>query len=309
MIVPRTCPSIRRALIAACLLVATFVAVPAAQASSTCSAANDGVAPLQSTVFYIDTASSYLGSYVGFRVSNNTGASQPALWMQLENFSGGQVRPATGASTSPGAFPAIANGATPSRYAYLKAVAATPSATTYDVVLYDAKPGAGGKEICRETQTLTSVQEVIKAAANKVTGATGPSSATLGGTFQLTVNGDTGTIGAGIASDPGVIRFSPAVAASWPSDAFRLVGVTHTVPLGGMPRADVLADSNMSGGAMPYTVTYTFRVVGPTNSPTPIMPVQNIASGTQVKHTDPGSFSALAPIPVVTSTATVGVAA
>lgn len=288
---------------------ALLVAAPTAQAASTCAAANYAVAPLQSNVFYIDTATSYLGSYVGYKVTNSTGASKSTLWLRFESFAGGQVRPATGAATT-GAVPlaALAQGASTSSYAYLKAAAATASATTYDAVLYTGRPGSGGTEVCRETQTVTSVQDVIKAAANKVLSATGPSAATLGGTFTLSVNGSTGTIGAGIASDPGVVRFSPAVAASWPSDAFRLVGVTHQLPLGALPSPDVLSRSNLSGADRDYTVTYTFRVVGPTSSPTPIVPVQNIASGTQVKHTDPGSFSSLAPIPVVTSDATLSVA-
>lgn len=294
------------------LLLAVFaflVAAPAAQAASTCTAANYAVAPLQSNVFYVDTATSYLGSYVGYKVTNSTGSTKSTLWLRLENFAGGQVRPATGAATT-GSVPlgSLAAGAATSSYAYLKAAAATTSATTYDAVLYTGRPGSGGAEVCRETQTVTSVQDVIKAAANKVLSASGPSAATLGGTFTLTVNGSTGTIGAGIAADPGVVRFSPAVAASWPSDAFRLVGVTHQLPLGALPSPDVLSRSNLSGADRDYTVTYTFRVVGPTTSATPIVPVQNIASGTQVKHTDPGSFSSLSPIPVVTSDATLSVA-
>jgi CshA-type fibril repeat protein len=294
------------ALTSACLLEEAKPAL----AASTCAAAHYALAPLQSNVFYIDTATSYLGSYVGYRATNSTGSTQSALWLRLESFSGGQVRPATGAATtSPVPLSALAGGASAPTYAYLKAAAATSSATTFDVVLYNGRPGSGGAELCRETQTMTSVQDVIKAAANKVLSASGPSSATLGGTITLTVNGSTGTIGAGIASDPGVVRFSPAVAAAWPSDSFRLVDVSHQLPLGGAAMTDILSRSNMSGPNQDYTVTYTFRVVGPTTSATPIVPVQNIASGTQVKHTDPGSFGSLAPIPLVTSATTVSVAA
>src|SRR3954468_24576697 len=104
----RTRSSSRRALIAGCLFAASFVAVPAAHASSTCLARNYAVAPLQSNVFYIDTQTNYLGSYVGFKVTNNTGAGQPALWMRLENFSGGQVRSPAAAPPPPtGPPPAI----------------------------------------------------------------------------------------------------------------------------------------------------------------------------------------------------------
>jgi hypothetical protein len=274
------------ALTSACLLQEAKPAL----AASTCAAAHYALAPLQSNVFYIDSATSYLGSYVGYRATNSTGSTQSALWLRLESFSGGQVRPATGAATtSPVPLSALASGASAPTYAYLKAAAATSSATTFDAVLYNGRPGSGAAELCRETQTVTSVQDVIKAAANKVVSVSGPSTATLGGTFTLTVNGSTGTIGAGIASDPGVVRFSPAVAASWPSDSFRLVDVSHQLPLGAAAMADLLSRSSMSGPDRDYAVTYTFRVVGPTTNATPIVPVQNIASGTQVKHTDPAA--------------------
>jgi len=296
--------------LAAAAVAALACAPSVASAASTCAARGYAITPLQSNTFYIDVASRYLGSYVGYGVRNSTGASRSELWLRLESFSGGRIAPATGAAeTSPVPLGTVASGASTPSYAYLTASAATTAAQSHDVVLYSGRPGAGGTEVCRETQTISSVQDVIKAAANKVTSASGPSTAALGSTFTITVNGATGQIGSGIAADPGVIRFSPAVAAGWPSDAFRLIGVSHRVPADAPPAGDLLSLSNMSGADRPYTVTYTFRVVGPTSAPTPIVPVQNIASGTQVKHTDPGSFATLAPIPVVTSTATIAVAA
>lgn len=286
------------------------VAPERADAASTCAAQGLSVTPLQTNVFYIDSAVDYLGSYVGYRVANTGGATRADLWQRLEGFTGGAITPAAGGATTAALpVPSIAPGAGAPTYAYLKAAAAAATTQQHDVVLYDGRPGAGGVEVCRETQTIAGVSDVIKAAANKVTGATGPSSATLGGTFDLTVTGQTGTVGAGPGSDPGVIRFSPAVAADWPSSAFRLIGVSHRIPAATSPVPDVLSRSSMSGADRDYTITYTFRVVGPTSVATPIVPVQNIASGTQVKHTDPGSLGALAPIPVVTSTVTVGLVA
>jgi hypothetical protein len=77
---------VRRLLLAA---VALLVATPAAQAASTCAAAQYAVAPLQNNVFYIDTATSYLGSYTGYKVTNATGTTKSTLWLRLENFAGG----------------------------------------------------------------------------------------------------------------------------------------------------------------------------------------------------------------------------
>jgi len=280
-----------------------------ALAAATCTAQGLTVQPLQSSTFYIDTATDYLGSYVGYRVTNDGGTAREGMWLRLESFTGGVVVPATGAaSTAPVPLQTLAAGAATPGYAYLSASASTASAQGHDVVLYEGRPGAGGVEVCRETQTLTSVEDVIKAAANKVTSASlSSASATLGGTFDLTVTGTTGVIGSGIAADPGVVRFSPAVAADWPSSAFRLIDVSHQIPVAAAALPDVLSQSGMSGPDREYSITYRFRVVGATSSPTPVVPVQNIASGTQVKHTDPDSLASLSPIPPVTSDATMAV--
>lgn len=296
---------------AAALLACASLALtaPAAHATTSCASAGIAVTPLQTPVFYIDAAQAYLGSYVGYRIENTGPTSRADLWERLERFGGGDVLPATG-SAATSALPVgdLAPGAGAPAYAYLKAAAETTTAQTHDVVVYAGRPGAGGTELCRAPQTITRVFDVIKAAANKVTGATvSAADVTLGGTFQLTVTGNTGTIGAGPTEDPGIVRFSPAVAAAWPSDAFRLIAVSHNLPFGGPAIGDLLARTAMSGPDTPYGITYTFRVVGPTSSATPLVPVQNIASGTQVKHTDPGTLSSLAPIPQVTSTTSAAV--
>jgi CshA-type fibril repeat protein len=293
------------------VLCAAAAVAPPASAASTCASQQLAVQPLQSGTFYIDSATDYLGSYVGYRVTNSAGAGRDGLWQRLEAFSGGVVGPASGGSvTAPLPLDPVAAGGSTTGYAYLRAPSPTTAVQLHDVVLYDGRPGAGGVEVCRETQTISTVQEVIKAAANKVDGASlSTASATLGGTFELTVTGSSGQIGAGIDTDPGVVRFSPAVAGDWPSSAFRLTGVSHRLPITAAPVADVLSRSGMSGPDRQYAVTYSFRVVGTTSGPTPVVPVQNIASGTQVKHTDPGSLGTLAPIPKVTSNATMSVRA
>jgi CshA-type fibril repeat protein len=294
-----------RSLLLACL---ALVALGAASASAaTCASQSLTVTPLQSSVFYIDAAQNYLGSYVGYRVANTGTSTRSKLWMRLESFTG-NVKPADGnATTAPLSLDPIAASASTPAYAYLKAPAATTMAQTHQVVLYDGRPGSGGTELCRETETFAAVSDVIKAAANKVDSASFGGGPELGGTFSITVAGHTGTIGSGPSNDSGVVRFSPAVAANWPSSAFRLVSVTHRLPDSGTAIADWLWRGNLTFGDTPYTVAYTFRVVGPTTTTTPLVPVQNIASGTQVKHTDPGTLGSLAPVPPVTSDATIAV--
>jgi len=304
--------SIRRSVGATlCALAAILVPAGPAAATSPPSCSSLGLAPtaLQSPYFYIDTDTDYLGSYVGYRIANSGPTARTGLWSRLESFTGGVVGPAGGGSTTAAApVSSIASGGSQSTYAYLQASGATATAQSHALVLYEGRPGSGATELCRETMTILGASDVIKAAANKVTGATVTGSPTLGGTFKLTVTGQTGVIGAGPSTDPSVIRFSPAVAATWPSSSFRLVGVEHRMPLTSAVVADLLGTTVPGGGAdRAYEIVATFQVVGPTTAPTPVIPSQNIASGTQVKHTDPSTLSTLAPIPVVTSAATVTV--
>ena len=151
--------------LAAAAVAALACAPSVASAASTCAARGYAITPLQSNTFYIDVASRYLGSYVGYGVRNSTGASRSELWLRLESFSGWRIAPATGAAeTSPVPLGTVASGASTPSYAYLTASAATTAAQSHDVVLYSGRPGAGGTEVCRETQTISSVQDVIKAA-------------------------------------------------------------------------------------------------------------------------------------------------
>jgi hypothetical protein len=127
-----------------------------ALAASTCAAQQLAVSPLQTNVFYIDTDVNYLGSYVGYRVSNTGAGARSDLWVRLESFTG-NVQPATGgAATRAIPVDPLAAGAGRPTYAYLKAAGPTAVAQTHDVVLYAGRPDAGGVEVCRETQTLAS---------------------------------------------------------------------------------------------------------------------------------------------------------
>src|SRR5206468_3949511 len=50
-----------------------------------------------------------------------------------------------------------------------------------------------------------------------------------------------------------------------------------------------------------YTAVYKLHARGTTTSPTLVSPIVHVASGTQYKHTDPGSLAALSPITPVSS--------
>src|SRR6266542_3417786 len=111
-------------------------------------------------------------------------------------------------------------------------------------------------------------------------------------------------MGAGDSSDQasgnGVFSLAPAMDDSWPADVFSLTGVQVTI--GGSTTHDKLRIYPAASAEGAYTAVYDFTVRGTTASSTPILPVQNIASGTQVKYTGSYSGSTLIPAPVQTTT-------
>ena len=144
-------------------IVAALACTPAvAAAASTCSARSYAIAPLQSNTFYVDVASKYLGSYVGYRVTNSTGISRSELWLRLENFSGGRIAPATGAAeTSPVPLGSVASGSSTPSYAYLTASASTTAAQSHDAVLYSGRPGAGGTTSGKRLRTTRTYRTCV----------------------------------------------------------------------------------------------------------------------------------------------------
>src|SRR3954452_17629605 len=175
------------------LCMAGVLAGASTAGAATCASQSITVAPLQSSVFYVDAAQNYLGSYVGYKVTNSGSSARSGLWMRLESFTGAAVSPANGAgTTAPLSLASLAPSAAAPAYAYLKATGATASAQTHQFVLYDGRPGAGGTEVCRDTETIAAVSDVIKAAANKVNPAALTGNPVLGGTFSIIVTGDTG---------------------------------------------------------------------------------------------------------------------
>ncbi|WP_205695993.1 Ig-like domain-containing protein [Conexibacter sp. SYSU D00693] len=305
---PRRLPSF--ATLAAALTALACAAPQAASAASVaCSTADLSVTSLQSADFYVDEGEDYVGSYVGYAIKNDGAGTTDDLWVRLENFTGGVVKPASGAATTaPRPLDDLTAGATTPAYAYLKALTPTTTPQGHDVVVYDGRPGAGGVEVCREAKTFNRVVHVIAANPNRVTGVTvTPATVSLGGTFEVKIAGETGEIGAG-PDGQGLFRYSPAVDGDWPSSAFRLVDVKHQLPTGSLsPRMDWLSQSGLASLSSTYTTTYTFRVVGPTSGATTVVPVSYIASGGQIKHT--GAFpNSIPPIPKVTSSAQVTVA-
>src|SRR5687767_4725152 len=102
------------------------------------------IAQKSSTTFYADyaTKSRLRGAYTAFQVTP-TGGNVTDMWVKLQNFSGPQVRLATGEDGLVHIGPVTANSAK-TAFFYLFAAAETPSSETYQIAVYDGHPSSGG---------------------------------------------------------------------------------------------------------------------------------------------------------------------
>ncbi|GAA2688081.1 MULTISPECIES: Ig-like domain-containing protein [Actinosynnema] len=290
------------------LLPAPWSGAPAALADPAPRCGESGtpsVVALHDSHFHVDAASTarLLSGYAGYRVSAPSARS--GLWLELGGFTGGALGLASG---QPAAVPLPdLIGAGAARYFLLTATGPTTTPQTHSVTVHDGPPGAGSV-VCSRTFTHADVVDTIKALANKVDSVTSdvPAQAALGDAVTVTVTGRTGTLGAGPANDPGVLSYTPNALPDFPAGAWRLERTELLVsPDGVAPattRVDGLFLSGASGPDRPYTARYTFRATGPTTARARVQPIQYIASGTQVKHTDAGT-AAVGELPSVSSQA------
>ncbi len=292
------------ALIAYALTTVALVGLAPTAASAatvpTCSSSNITVESLGGPNFAIDSGSSpeFRSSYTGYRISNNTGAALSDVWVQLSDFTGGSLALASGQAAAQRAGD-VAASASMARYWYLTASTATESAQKHTITVYRHNPTLpDAVALCSTVDGFASVQGTLAASANKVTGISVTSAApNLGSLFTVTVTGNTGTIGAGVTGDSQSLWMSPAVAESWPAGVFRLVSTSLTISPNGVAApqtfTDTLRVAGLGSTARDYTARYTFQAIGFSETATTVRPVQEISSGTQVKHT--GSYSVSLP--------------
>ncbi len=292
------------ALIAYALTTVALVGLAPTAASAatvpTCSSSNITVESLGGPNFAIDSGSSpeFRSSYTGYRISNNTGAALSDVWVQLSDFTGGSLALASGQAAAQRAGD-VAASASMARYWYLTASTATESAQKHTITVYRHNPTLpDAVALCSTVDGFASVQGTLAASANKVTGISVTSAApNLGSLFTVTVTGNTGTIGAGVTGDSQSLWMSPAVAESWPASVFRLVSTSLTISPNGVAApqtfTDTLRVAGLGSTARDYTARYTFQAIGFSETATTVRPVQEISSGTQVKHT--GSYSVSLP--------------
>lgn len=161
------------------------------------------------------------------------------------------------------------------------------TSSTHDINVYDGNPEDGGTLIKTESFSITLIEDVIKANANKVDNVTINGTPTLGGTFTMTVTGSTGTIGAAK-----IFNFSAATNIDWVADAYELINteVSFTKIGNGNNSNDGLVFTNnlyftlSSTKNTEYEIVFTFLVDASSAGTSGFEPTTYVSSGQQIKH-------------------------
>jgi hypothetical protein len=251
-----------------------------------------------SSIFYNDLGGNLTSEYASYKITNNDGVSYADVWATIGNFTAASGSPVVtlgaNAASSIDLGP-LANGQSKTAFFYLGSSGDTNVAQTHTVKVFNGNPITGSL-LTSQNFSFTSVEDTISANSNKVSSVVvTPPTPTIGDSFTITVTGETGTIGSA-----NVVDFTPAAFSSWRADAFQLTGTQITFTGGNIgifldtlviPPAALISSANTN-----YTAVYTFQVVGPTATSTAVSPVGYISSGSNVKHTDTGTFDSLSPI-------------
>jgi hypothetical protein len=302
--------------------------------TDTCSstlAAQNGikVTPSHGKAFYIDSGITPKldAGYVGYIVSNTTASAKKGYWLKISDFAGGVISLANIDDQYMQLDDlGIAGSGSESSTAYimLKASAATTQAQSHIIRIFDKRPDlSGASELYSCKYSFSAVKETIKAAANKVSdgGTTNKdydtnstaidvsnTSPQLGENIVISVEGQPGQVGQGGVPDYDSIWLTPAAVSSWPTRSLKLVDVSVTFEGGNdwgttsdqVTYNDRLLITGANGLAnvdqKQYVARYTFRVIGNPGSGVKAVPVAQIASGTQMKHTDTSGSGATATI-------------
>lgn len=262
-----------------------------------------------SDTFYGDfnVSPALTSSYASFIITNDSGLPVSDLWVSLSGFSGGVLGLAP---LEDGVFQLgdLAAGASGAAFFYLNASGPSTQAQGYSVCLY-ASPSPSTPLTCTAF-SFSSVQDTIRAGNSSVDGVilsieVDPNPPVLGGTFSMTVNGSTGTLGA-----DQVLAFSPASNLDWPADCYELFATELRLqsPNLGTSRDWLFVPPPLSSTVnTSYTAVYTFRVLCAPTVAVEVMPSTYVSSGNVVKHADVSALGVTIypPVPEPSATATV----
>ena len=274
--------------------------VDGVQDRAACSSAQHNgltVTPGHGEILYVDTGQSQRldSAYLAYRVTSTTERSD--LWVEVTEL-GGNVR-LVNASQSAVPLGDVGEGDAGGRSAFflVRSDGGTATPQTHLVRVYRSDPRAGSPAPLYQCEfTIRRVDETIKAAANKVEAISTTTAVRLGDVYEITVRGDSGTIGAGNSDDGRMIWVSPASRSDWPVGALRLERTEVTLYSDSdrtrelSNHVDVLRINASTGlttkNRQYYEAVYTFRVIGTAAAAVPIVPAAMISSGRQIKHTD-----------------------
>ena len=279
---------------------------PVQETLDVCSAASHNgltVAAGHGEILYVDTGQSQRldSAYLAYRVTSTTARSD--LWVEVSGPGlEGNIR-LVNASQSAVPLGEVGVGDAGGRSAFflVRSDGGTAEAQEHTVRVYRSDPRVGSPEPLYHCKfTIKRVDETIKAGANKVDVIATTTAVRLGDTYTITVEGDSGTIGAGNDDDKRMIWVSPASRSDWPVGALRLERTEVTLfSDAGLTRVlsshvDTLRINEETGlttkNRQYYRAVYTFRVIGTAAAPVPIVPAAMISSGRQIKHTDASAF-------------------
>ena len=281
------------------------LALPATPAAAGAECATNGitVTSLNPPMFYTDIRKGLNSGYAGYQVTSAD--ARKNLWIELSTFTGGQL----GLNTSqPAALPLgnLTAGKSVPSFSFLTATAVSSVAQNHVVKVYAGRPGAAGSALlCSGTGGFAGVQDTIEAGTNNVVDTNSDLQAVylstttpqLGQAITVRIEGKTGQIGAGSTIDPNGLYMTPTALSSWPASAFRLTGTSLTIPPADLAApqtfVNILRRGNLGSDPRNYEASYTFTATGSTSSSTQLFPIQQIASGTQVKHTNLADLEAI----------------
>ncbi|MBX7150431.1 T9SS type A sorting domain-containing protein [bacterium] len=258
-----------------------------------------------SSVLYIDTTLSprLTCMYAAYEITNTSGINYSDIWIKAGNFSGSNI---TLAANEDGEFRLgkLDNGQTKIAYFYLKATGVTGS-QSHKIKVFSGPPSLTALDSASFSMTADqrsqSTSNVITSAVLNTT------SPIIGGTFTMTVSGNSGTIQA-LQS----MFFTPAAYAAWPADKLELVSTQITTDSDGRVYTDSLViPGPLVSLSTNYSVVYTFRVNGITSATAALSPCSfvnnNVLFG--IQHTNSAIYGSLTPVNTTTNTTTLRMSA
>lgn len=202
-------------------------------------------------------------TYVSYTVTNTSNTTKQDVWISLQDFSGGSVKPVF-PGESPQLIGDLASGQSATVFFFLQATGATEVNQDHVVKISQGQPGTSAESSSSSTVfTFDAVRSPGESNSVITDVRFNTSAPPLGGDFKVTV---TGTLNSFTSSSDSLF-LTPANNSTWPADSLRLNGVRIEFPgvtsTPGCPSVvlDVQQISNNCYQGQRFEATYTFTVI------------------------------------------------